>query len=654
MAPEDPQQKNPLVLYDSLSGSYKALPEKGLAWYTCGPTTYAPAHLGHARTYVCLDIVRRVLEYRGNNKAPPPLFVMNITDVDDKILAAADETGQAPLDLARQYEKDFWRDLDALGCLRPHIVTRVTEHVETDVVSYIERLIDNGMAYVASDGVYFDVRAYESKMGHVTKYGKLAPPSASSDFYSSHGPVDTKKQDSRDFSLWKLRKQGERLSWQSPWGEGRPGWHIECSAMIEAIQERFQDSHKFHVHAGGMDLKFPHHTNEIAQAEAFHFRKEATEEWIPHWVHTGHLHIHGMKMSKSLKNFITIQEMLSEGSASSEETSVLSSPADDFRLWCLGLSGSYRGPATYSKDRLNEAKVTREKLVRFLLEGERWIRDSDETAPKRWSDQDHELLTLVNEAASSCNRAMVGLGSEDDNTRDFDLDGSTFVEEMLRIVEAGNVRMSSCSVGSVPVEPVRAAVVTLRDLLSLVGFSDATVRIGLEHSNDRQRSHVVGGERGLIEELVRFRSAIRKAALSDIGDKAATDNVREILNLCDGIRKEVLPSMGLELLDEKVDDDSPAAAGWRFIVPKKVVLEHGSLDNSKKENKSTRHVRLLDVRVEDLFRTGQYEGMFSEFKDDGIPVLNADGSEVSKRLLKKLLKKREKHQTRLQNTASRK
>jgi len=324
-----------MVLFDTLSDSFKSiasLDEKGIAWYTCGPTTYAPAHLGHARTYVCLDIVRRILEHTLSlSGKPAPLFFMNITDVDDKILAAAKEAGESPLALARRYEHEFWQEMDALGCLRPHVVTRVTEHVQSDLVPYIERLVENGMAYTAENGLYFDVRAFEAKMGHLTKYGKLAPPSSATDFFllnESSPSVDNIKKDPRDFVLWKNRKVGEGIFWESPWGEGRPGWHIECSAMIEYVQKKFQDSHTFHVHAGGVDLSFPHHTNEIAQSEAYH-SDECSHEWIPHWVHTGHLYIQDLKMSKSLKNFITIKELLE---VDATVKSALSAPGDDFRL----------------------------------------------------------------------------------------------------------------------------------------------------------------------------------------------------------------------------------------------------------------------------------------------------------------------------------
>jgi cysteinyl-tRNA synthetase len=644
-----PQNQDPpssLTLFDSLSESLQTPPlssEKILAWYTCGPTTYAPSHMGHARTYVCLDIVRRVME---SQTAPgkSPLFVMNITDVDDKILAAAaanNETQvqfQDPLALARHYEMEFWKDMDSLNCLRPHVVTRVTEHVESDIVPYIQRLVDKGFAYPLDDGVYFHVRAFDESLGAVTKYGKLAPPAASQDFFSTTTtsantdntkgePItkSPKKHDPRDFVLWKLRKAGEDLYWPSPWGEGRPGWHIECSAMIQAVQERFQETHQFLVHAGGVDLKFPHHTNEIAQAEAF----TGNSTWIPHWVHTGHLHIDGMKMSKSLKNFVSIQEFLAELDTSS---SSLESPADDFRLWCLGLSGSYRGPATFSRKRIDEARVIRQKMVRFLIDGEEWIGRS-QLAAKKWRTQEHKLFQAAQKAHQRSTQALLN-----------DIDGSTFVAELVRVSEMGNAYLHQTPNG--PVEPLKAVLGTLRRLLSHVGFSEKTTEVGLKNTSaSYHTSPIVGGESALVEELVRFRSAVRQAALKDAQSKTASGNMKEILRQCDNARDTVFPTMGIELLDGKIEDE---ADHWRFCLPR-------SQDNMQKYQQEGSTTTSSGIDFESLplkyyFRVGQYENMFLEFTEDGIPITNADGSEVSKRLLKKLMKKRQAQRTRLEQS----
>ena len=633
--------------------------KKGLAWYTCGPTTYAPAHMGHARTYVWIDIIRRVLEYDGGKShegGPSPLFVMNITDIDDKILNAAAENNTDPIELSRQMEFEFWNDLDALNCLRPHIVTRVTEYVDSDIIPYIEQLLDLGMAYsIENDGIYFDVRAYNDRLGNLTKYGKLAPSSAAEEINITTPPNDEgdqkslKKRDPRDFVLWKLRKRNEPIYWSSlTLGDGRPGWHIECSAMIEAVSRQFQDTHEFQVHAGGIDLKFPHHSNEIAQSEAYH----QNGEWIQHWLHTGHLHIEGQKMSKSLKNFITIQDYLTEFSSSESN---LESPADDFRLWCLGLSGKYRGPATYSKTRIIEARSIREKIVRFLLDCDNrtiQIQHKQQQSPKVWSDEDHVLYAASQNTKQICMEAL----------RD-DLDGSKFVDEIVSFAEFGVAyleKVDSDDKGGPPEELLLAVSSSIRSLLSLVGFSNKTAQSLLINGNDKhsqEQSNVVGGERAVIDSFAKFRYLVRQSALDDMIAKknnksnGDVDVSKKILQLCDEYRDTILPMIGIEIKDKSGDSSS-----WRYCLPK-----HSSSDTSESlalpstENKDgtdspavAGELELHAIPIKDLFRVGQYEGMFSDFSNDGIPILNADGSNVSKRLLKKLLKKRDEHRKRLE------
>ena len=652
-------------------------PKLGLGWYTCGPTTYAPAHLGHARTYVCLDILRRVMTSKRNSATTPttpgPLFVLNITDVDDKTLQAAIEDGGSdPLLLARRYEREFWRDWDDLNCLRPHVVTRVTEHVDSHIVPFVEGLVKKGFAYElvegdsgdgAADGVYFDVRAYNERMGHLTRYGKLAPPAAARDMddillHNKENKVDEsnnslisepydpsipsrKKRDSRDFVLWKKREKGqEALSWSSPWGDGRPGWHIECSAMIEAVQERFRDSHRFLVHAGGIDLKFPHHTNEIAQSEAY----LGVGEWIPHWVHTGHLHIDGLKMSKSLKNFVSIEDFMAGRIASSEEDetsmapqntrSALESPSDDFRLWCLGLSGSYRGPATFSMTRIGEARSIRYKFLRFLTEGEDWLRSKEAEGvvifpSKKWDDDECDLIRTTDAAKR---RGLSALEN--------DLDGSAFVSELLAIADCGMKYMATEERG--PVEPLVHAIGEVRELLRLVGFTKITTEAGIQAENSEKQSGRVC-EESLVESLVRFRSRVREIGLED----PSAPGLKELLTLSDELRDSVLPEIGVQLIDSNNNsDETKSSTAWKFCLPRRPSTKN--ISPTKTDAITDASMDLLSVPILDFFKVGQYEGMFSEYTKDGTPTHNSDGSEVSKRFLKKLLKKRDKHLSRLE------
>lgn len=603
-----PNLENDVRIYNSLSKEIEKLPEcdKAIAWYTCGPTTYAPAHLGHARTYVCIDIMRRVLEAHVSK---PPLFTMNITDIDDKILMAAQETGESPLELARRYEREFWEDMDSLNCLRPHIVARVTERVESDIIPYIRTLFDKGMAYDTEDGIYFDVKNFSDRVCCFSEYGKLSPHSASGD--DTKTPNSTVKRDQRDFVLWKKQKSTESVYWDAPWGRGRPGWHIECSAMIESIQSEFEDTHIFSVHAGGVDLQFPHHTNEIAQAEAY-----KGEEWIKHWVHTGHLHIDGLKMSKSLKNFISIRDFLGKYDVSS----TMESPADDFRLWCLGLSGSYRAPATFSESRLSEARNKRQKIFRFLHGGEAWLSSANGDT-KLWNEKDIELHKLSLDAKHKCTMALQN-----------DFDGTKFLGKLMKVVETGNTYFATEADGSV--ESVRTALHTVRDLLRLVGFSPKTTNAGLDHdivvtSTQKSKNNEV------VDTLVALRSQLRKVALDQTSREEAS---KELLKLCDNLRDTML-EQGVEIRDSQNGESD----GWRPCLQKSTEKATFHQENSTKA-----HQDLCSVELKDLFRVGVYEKQFSQYGADGVPTHDADGLEVSKRMLKKLLKKREAHKKRLQ------
>lgn len=567
-----------LSIYDSLTEKSKVVnpgetdstngtKRKGMAWYTCGPTVYDVSHLGHARTYVSLDFIQRAMLYiyklqcaTMNDPPPPPVFIMNITDIDDKILARAKEQNTAPLDLARKFENEFFEDMDALNVMRPTIVTRVSEHVTLSIIPYIEKIIKNGMAYRSSDGsVYFDVTAFEATMGHLTRYGKLASRSSESTFFewSNHNNnTNSDKRDPRDFVLWKSRHHDdEGVTWDSPWGYGRPGWHIECSAMIDSTMERFKH-HVVHIHAGGADLKFPHHTNEIAQAEAYRwqcgFSKNA--EWIPHWIHIGHLHIDGLKMSKSLKNFITIREILE----TDIDGSLLDSPADDFRCWCLGLSGSYRGQVTYSKARLIEAKAVRQKIIQFFLDGELWKKKSKAvpgilTIP--WSKCEHDLVQDSVDGETKFHQGLMGYTSGD-------FDGSRILLTIIKMSENGSRYIKSVNVGTAPIYPLERILITVRKCLEVLGFTEKTFRAGL---NDTSTSISFDRNGELIDELINFRKNVRDIALSALKDGAKSEVCKKLLIACDRLRDDSLPSLGIEVFDTHGPDDRK----WRLCIPKK-------------------------------------------------------------------------------------
>lgn len=233
---------------------------------------------------------------------------MNITDLDDKIIRKAMEQNKNFSEISRYYETSFLDDMKRLNVALPDVITRVSEYTD-EIVEFIEKIIKNGYAYEADGSVYFDVMKYDKDPNH--SYAKLEPTSVEKEELLAEGEgvlTDNKealanKKDKKDFALWKKSKPGEP-AWKSPWGDGRPGWHIECSAMAAAIFEKYP----LDIHSGGIDLRFPHHDNEIAQSEAYY----CCDNWINNFWHCGHLHIDGKKMSKSLKNFITIRHILDE------------------------------------------------------------------------------------------------------------------------------------------------------------------------------------------------------------------------------------------------------------------------------------------------------------------------------------------------------
>ncbi len=285
----------PLKVMNSLTRSKEPFiprdPDR-VTWYMCGPTVYDASHLGHARTYLCFDIVRRILEdYFGFNV----ILVMNVTDIDDKIIIRAAERGVDFRTLASECEADYFEDMQSLGVRLPDHVTRVSEFMP-EVIEYIVKIVENGFAYESNGSVYFDVQRFGKHENH--SYGKLVPEALSDDIkwqQEADGALSIGQADKRnpsDFALWKKCKPGEPF-WDSPWGPGRPGWHIECSVMASKTFELYCDG-CMDIHSGGTDLRFPHHDNEMAQAEAHY----GCKNWVKYFLHTGHLHISGLKVCR--------------------------------------------------------------------------------------------------------------------------------------------------------------------------------------------------------------------------------------------------------------------------------------------------------------------------------------------------------------------
>jgi cysteinyl-tRNA synthetase len=280
---------------------------KTVGLYCCGPTVYDFAHIGNWRTFVFGDLVRRYLDFKGY----AVLHVMNITDVDDKIIKRVREAGVGLRDFTRQYEQAFFEDLKALNCRMPQHTPHASEHI-AEIISLIEKLVARGFAYQTPDGsVYFSIERYR---GAGSQYGKLVKLNFDEMRVGERVRSDEyEKEAIGDFALWKARvpEDGE-VYWASPWGEGRPGWHIECSAMSMKLL-----GSSFDVHLGGEDLMFPHHEDEIAQSEGAGVQ-QAGRPFVKYWLHGAHLLVEGKKMSKSLGNFFTLRDLLGKGFAGRE------------------------------------------------------------------------------------------------------------------------------------------------------------------------------------------------------------------------------------------------------------------------------------------------------------------------------------------------
>lgn len=269
---------------------FHPLEENKIKMYVCGPTVYNYIHIGNARSVVAFDLIRRYMEYKGFEVT----YVSNFTDVDDKIIKGAAQEHLTPLELSDKYIAAFYQDTDALNVKRATVNPRATNYIDK-MITFIQDLMDKGFAYEAEGDVYFRVSKSEG-------YAKLANKNLEELLQGASGRTDeetARKESPADFALWKAAKKDE-ISWSSPWGEGRPGWHIECSVMSSDLLGDTLD-----IHAGGADLEFPHHTNEIAQSEA-----KTGKKFVNYWMHNGFVNVSGEKMSKSLGNFKTVHEML--------------------------------------------------------------------------------------------------------------------------------------------------------------------------------------------------------------------------------------------------------------------------------------------------------------------------------------------------------
>ena len=383
--------------------------------YACGPTVYDYFHIGNARPFITFDVLRRYLEHRGYKVT----FVQNFTDIDDKMIRRANSEGITVKELGDRFIAEYYKDAKALGIRPATVHPRATEHIP-QIISLVQRLIDKGMAYEVNGDVYYNTKAFPH-------YGCLCGQNLEDLEAGARIEVDSVKKNPADFAVWKAQKPGEP-AWESPWGLGRPGWHIECSAMsMEYLGDTFD------IHCGGKDLLFPHHENEVAQSEG-----ATGKTYVNYWMHNGFINVDNEKMSKSLGNFFTVRDILKEYEA------------EDVRMFML--SAQYRSPINFSREMIAQAHAS---LTRLYT-----ARDQMEFLLQHAAEKE-----LTNEEKALAER-MQGYVSRFDNAMDDDLNTADAMGALFEIVHDANVTLTAES----SKQAIENALNTLTSLCDVLGL----------------------------------------------------------------------------------------------------------------------------------------------------------------------------------------
>lgn len=456
-----------LKVYNTISGRKEEFVplEKGKARiYVCGVTPYNHPHIGNARPFVTWDVFRRYLEYSGYDV----LHVQNFTDIDDKIINSANDEGVEWLDISERYIKSYFAVMDKLGIKRAHIYPKVSLHIK-EIIDMVAKLIEKGYAYEESGSVYYRVEKFAD-------YGKLSGRELSDMMAGARVDVDEKKENPMDFALWKTAKEGEP-SWPSPWGEGRPGWHIECSAMsVHYLGESFD------FHGGGSDLIFPHHENEIAQSEAC----TGCKPFVRYWLHNGFITLDKEKMSKSLGNFFLVKDILEKY------------PAEVLRF--LILSTHYRSPLDFSDELMDDAARALERLKTAKENLQELLMQPGHGA----SENGKELLTEAQKAKAGFIEAM-----------DDDFNTALAISHMFALAKDINIYSHKVLSGE-----------DMSDGKALAGVSDVFAMmagiIGVLEDAGRQES---GKDDEIMGVLIDVRQKARQSK-----DFATADNIRNMLS----------------------------------------------------------------------------------------------------------------------------
>ncbi|XP_058484750.1 cysteine--tRNA ligase, cytoplasmic isoform X2 [Solea solea] len=696
-----------LLLYNSLTRAKEPfVPQKGnkVTWYCCGPTVYDASHMGHARSYISFDILRRTLRDYFKYDV---FYCVNITDIDDKIIKRARQNylvdqykekkppaaqilqdvltarepfqlllalttdpdkkqmlerldasvtaALQPLQAAMQsnaegveplaqvllesakdlladwldkqfgsqvtensifstlpnyWEGEYHKDMAALNVLPPDVLTRVSEYVP-EIVEFVKKIVSNGYGYESNGSVYFNTSKFDTSPKH--SYAKLVPEAVGDQKALQEGEGDlsisadrlSEKRSQNDFALWKASKPGEP-SWDSPWGKGRPGWHIECSAMAGSILGESMD-----IHGGGFDLRFPHHDNELAQSEAFF----DNDYWVRYFLHTGHLTIAGCKMSKSLKNFITIKDALAKNTAR--------------QLRLAFLMHSWKDTLDYSSNTMESAVQYEKFMNEFFLNVKDLLRaPTDITGQfEKWEEAEMELNSSFLDRKSAIHKALC------DN-----VDTRTAMEEMRVLVNQSNSYIASRK--SAKLKPNRLLVesiaVYLTSMLKIFGAIEGSDPIGFPMGGQGQSIDLESTVMPYLTVLSDFRERVRKIAREQ--------KVTELLQLCDAVRDDTLPELGVRLEDH---EGLPTVVK---LVDKETLLkereEKKKMEEEKKRKKEEaarkkqeqEMAKLAKMKISpsEMFRTETDK--YSQFDETGFPTHDAEGKELSKGQAKKLRK----------------
>ncbi|XP_064599613.1 cysteine--tRNA ligase, cytoplasmic-like [Liolophura sinensis] len=691
-----------LKLYNSLTRQKEVfVPQTGrvVTWYGCGPTVYDQSHMGHARSYISFDILRRVMRDYFNYEV---FYCMNITDIDDKIIRRArqnyllekykekelslkqvlEDTKEAAkpfrekllaetdpdkkamyeriykkvegavhrleaavkasdpaeillkiqkdlladwLDakhgsevtdnsifaaLPRHFEEEFHKDMEALNVLPADALTRVSEYMP-EIIDYVQKIISNKFAYESNGSVYFDTLAFSKSDNH--HYAKLVPEAFGDSKALHEGEGDlsisedrlSEKRSPNDFALWKASKPGEPF-WDSPWGKGRPGWHIECSVMASSIVGASMD-----IHTGGFDLKFPHHDNELAQSEAYY----GNDHWVRYFLHAGHLTIEGCKMSKSLKNFITIKDALKRHTAR--------------QLRIAFLLHSWKDTLDYS-DNTMEVSLQFEKHVNeFFLVVKDILRNTPShgiAAFEKWNEVEKNLNSVFLEKCQGVHECLCD-----------SVDTRGALENIRELVSSANIYIGEH----------RAAKTTPNRMLlkNIAAYITNLMRMFGAISEEEKVGFPLGGMESVnVEETVMpYLNAFAKFR-EEVRQEARNQKAVGILKLCDEVRDSTLPNLGVRLEDQEGQQSVIKLVDRETLMKEREeklkVEEQKRLEKEKKKQaqEAEKAAKEAQKRLPPSEMFKHETNKYSQFDDKGLPTHDATGKELSKSQLKKLVK----------------